>query len=355
MFERLDIIEKRYEQINELVQQPEVVNDIKKYTSLMKEQRSIEKTVNVYREHKKTVQNIKELKELVKDNDKEIAQMAELELEQAQVKIKALEEELKILLIPKDENDEKNVIVEIRGAAGGEEANIFAADLFRMYSRYAESKGWKVEVTDADETGLGGFASIQFIISGESVYSFLKYESGSHRVQRIPVTEANGRIQTSTATVLVMPEAEEEDVQLNMNDVRIDIFCSSGPGGQSVNTTKSAVRVTHIPTGIVVSCQDGKSQHENKANALKVLHARLYEKIQEERLEKEGKERLSKIGRGDRSEKIRTYNYPQNRVTDHRIGFTIQQLDRVMEGKLDSIIEALIQEDQKRKLSVEEN
>lgn len=355
MLQRLDIIEKRYEQINDLLQQVEVVNDIKRCTALMKEQRSIEKTVEVYRDYKKTVENIKDLKELVKDEDKEIADMAEAELEQAHARQKALEEELKVLLIPKDENDEKNVIVEIRGAAGGEEANIFAADLFRMYSRYAESKGWKVEVTDADETGLGGFASIQFMISGEAVYSFLKYESGSHRVQRIPVTEANGRIQTSTATVLVMPEAEEEDVQLNMNDVRVDIFCSSGPGGQSVNTTKSAVRVTHIPTGIVVQCQDGKSQHENKANALKVLHARLYEKIREERLEKEGKERLAKIGRGDRSEKIRTYNYPQNRVTDHRIGFTIQQLDRVMEGKLDPVIEALIQEDQKRKLSSEEN
>lgn len=353
MFERLDIIEKRYEQINELVQQMEVINDIKKYTSLMKEQRSIEKTVNTYHEYKKVVASIKELKELVKDSDKEIAEMAEIELTEAKEKEDSLLEELKVLLIPKDENDEKNVIVEIRGAAGGDEANIFAADLFRMYSRYAESRGWKVEVTDADETGIGGFASIQFMISGESVYSFLKYESGSHRVQRIPVTEANGRIQTSTATVLVMPEAEEEDVQLNMSDVRVDIFCSSGPGGQSVNTTKSAVRVTHMPTGIVVSCQDGKSQHENKANALKVLQARLYEKIQEERLEKEGKERLSKIGRGDRSEKIRTYNYPQNRVTDHRIGFTIQQLDRVMEGKLDPIIDALIQEDQKRKLSGE--
>lgn len=354
MFDRLNIIEKRYDQINESLQNASVINDLKKYTSLMKERSSIEKTVEVYRKYKELVEEIKGLKELSKDKDKDIAQMAELELEESIKEQKKLENDLKVLLIPKDENDEKNVIVEIRGAAGGEEANLFAADLFRMYSRYAESKGWKVEVTSALETGLGGFTSIEFIVTGDSVYSFLKYESGSHRVQRIPVTESNGRIQTSTATVLVMPEADEVDVELDMNDVRVDIFCSSGPGGQSVNTTKSAVRVTHMPTGIVVSCQDGKSQHENKANALKVLQARLYDKITQDRLAKEGKERLSKIGRGDRSEKIRTYNYPQNRVTDHRIGFTIQQLDRVMEGKLDPIIEALIQEEQKRLLAVEE-
>jgi peptide chain release factor 1 len=280
--------------------------------------------------------------------------MAILELEDNIDKQKTLEEDLKILLIPKDENDDKNVIVEIRGAAGGEEANIFAADLYRMYARYSEAKGWKVEVTEAIETGLGGLSSIEFMISGDNVYSLMKYESGSHRVQRIPVTDSNGRIQTSTATVLVMPEADEVDITLDLADVRVDIFCSSGPGGQSVNTTKSAIRVTHMPTGIVVSCQDGKSQHENKANALKVLQARLYNKITQDRLEKEGKERLSKIGRGDRSEKIRTYNYPQNRITDHRIGFTIQQLDRIMEGKLDSVIDALVQEDQKRILSGEE-
>lgn len=354
MFDRLDIIEKRYEQINEMIQDASIMSDIKKYAALMKERSSTQKTVETYRKLKDTTRNIKELKELAKDKDKEIAEMAALELEESLTKESDLEEELKILLLPKDENDEKNVIVEIRGAAGGEEANIFAADLYRMYARYAESKGWKVEVTEAIETGLGGFASIEFMISGESVYSFLKYESGSHRVQRIPVTESNGRIQTSTATVLVMPEPDEVDIQLDIADVRVDIFCSSGPGGQSVNTTKSAVRVTHMPTGIVVSCQDGKSQHENKANALKVLQARLFDKINQERLEKEGKERLSKIGRGDRSEKIRTYNYPQNRVTDHRIGFTIQQLDRIMEGKLDSVIEALVQEDQKRILSGEE-
>ncbi|MFA7366946.1 MAG: peptide chain release factor 1 [Bacilli bacterium] len=354
MLERLEIIVERYNQINEMLSEPAIMNNIKKYTELMKELRSIEKTVNVYKKYKETLMSIKELKELSKDSDKEIAELAEVELDDILLREEALEEELKVLLIPKDENDEKNVIVEIRGAAGGDEANIFAADLFRMYSKYAEAKGWKIEVTEAVETGLGGFSSIEFMITGESVYSYMKYESGSHRVQRIPVTESNGRIQTSTATVLVMPEADEVDVSLDLADVRVDIFCSSGPGGQSVNTTKSAVRVTHMPTGIVVSCQDGKSQHENKANALKVLQARLFDKITQDRLEKEGQERLSKIGRGDRSEKIRTYNYPQNRVTDHRIGFTIQQLDRVMEGKLDSVIDALISEDQRRVLSGED-
>ena len=355
MFERLDITEQRYLQLDEQLQDPALASDIKKYTAIMKERKSIEKIVDKYREYKKLVSSIEELKELAKDDDLEIRQMAEAELEENKARSEAIIEELKILLIPKDPNDDKNVIVEIRGAAGGDEANIFAADLFRMYSKYAESKGWKIEITNSQPTGLGGFSIIEFMVSGESAYSFLKYESGAHRVQRVPVTEANGRIQTSTATVLVMPEADEIDAHLDMNDVRIDVFCASGPGGQCVNTTKSAIRVTHIPTGIVVSCQDGKNQHENKANALRVLQARLYDKILQDKLDAEGKERLSKIGRGDRSEKIRTYNYPQNRVTDHRIGFTIQQLDRVMEGKLDPIIEALIQEDQKQKLSGEES
>ena len=351
MFKRLDLIEQRYEELNKMLQDGEVINDVKKMTALMKELRSLEKTVEKYKEYKKIVQSIADLKEMSKDKDPEIAEMAKMELEEIKGKDEELIEELKILLLPKDENDEKNVIVEIRGAAGGEEANIFAADLFRMYSKYCEARNWKVEVLDSNETGLGGFSLISFSISGENVYSFLKFESGSHRVQRIPVTEANGRIQTSTATVLVMPEAEETEVELNMDDVRVDIFCASGPGGQCVNTTKSAVRVTHIPTGLVVQCQDGKNQHENKANALKVLKARLYDKIMQDKAEAEGKERMSKIGHGDRSEKIRTYNYPQNRVTDHRIGFTIQQLDRVMEGKLDSIIDALMQEEQKRLLA----
>ena len=355
MFNRLALVEQRYNDINEMLQDPAVTCNVKKMTQLMKELRSLEKTVVTYHEYKNVVKSLEELKLLAKEDDPEIAEMAQMELEELTGKDEQLIEDLKILLLPKDENDEKNVIMEIRGAAGGEEANIFAADLFRMYSRYAESKGWKIEVMDSQETGLGGFSQIGFMVSGDSVYSYLKYESGAHRVQRIPVTESNGRIQTSTATVLVMPEAEETEVELNMEDVRIDTFCASGPGGQCVNTTKSAIRVTHIPTGIVVSCQDGKNQHENKANALKVLQARLYDKIMADKAAAEGEERRSKIGHGDRSEKIRTYNYPQNRVTDHRIGFTIQQLDRVMEGKIDSVIDALIHEDQKAQLAKTEN
>ena len=353
MFERLDLIVERYNEINEMLQDSAVVCNVNKMTALMKEQRSLEKIVEKYKEYKDVVRTVKELKELAKENDPEIAEMAQMELEPLIGKDELIIDELKILLLPKDPNDEKNVIVEIRGAAGGDEANIFAGDLYRMYVKYAEAKGWKIELMDSEACEAGGFSYISFMINGDSVYSFMKYESGSHRVQRVPVTESQGRIQTSTATVLVMPEADELEVELNLNDVRVDIFCSSGPGGQSVNTTKSAVRVTHIPTGIVVQCQDGKSQHENKASALKVLQARLYDKMLQEKEEAEGKERLSKIGRGDRSEKIRTYNYPQNRVTDHRIGYTIQQLDRVMEGKLDGVIDALITYEQKKQLSVE--
>lgn len=352
MIDRLDMIERQYELINEDLQKVEIVSDIKKMTELMKKLRSLEETVFVYKRYKEVTKQIVDLKELV--NDPEMRELAQIELDELSEEEENLLEKLKILLIPKDPNDEKNVIVEIRGAAGGDEANIFAGDLFRMYSRYAAEKNWKIEVLDVVESEMGGFAQIEFIIEGDNVYSTMKYESGAHRVQRVPATESGGRIHTSTATVLVMPEADEIDVNIDMNDVRIDIFCASGHGGQSVNTTYSAVRATHIPTGIVASCQDGKSQHENKANAIKVLKARIYDKILQERLEKEGQERLSKIGHGDRSEKIRTYNYPQNRVTDHRIGFTIQQLDRVMEGKLEPIIEALVLEDQKRKLEKED-
>lgn len=284
-------------------------------------------------------------------SDEEMAEMAQIELEEATNRISQIEEEIKILLLPKDPNDDKNVIVEIRGAAGGDEANIFAGDLFRMYSKYAESKGWKIEVLDAMPSEMGGYSQIQFKVNGEMVYSSLKYESGAHRVQRVPATEAQGRIHTSTSTVLVMPEASEIDFELDMNDIRVDTFCSSGPGGQGVNTTYSAVRVTHIPTGMFVACQTHRSQHENKAAALDLLKTRMYDQIVREKEEQEGAERQSLIGRGDRSEKIRTYNYPQNRVTDHRIGFTINRLDAVIDGKLDLVIEQLINEDQKRKLS----
>lgn len=354
MIDRLEVICTRYEQLTKMLEDPNIVSDIKKMTEISKEQRSLEIIVNKYNEYKKVLQDIEDLKEMVHDDDPELREMAELELESSNEKRDQIEQELKIMLIPKDPNDEKNVIMEIRGAAGGDEGNIFAGDLYRMYSKYAETKGWKVELIDSEACEAGGFSYIGFMVKGDNVYSCLKYESGSHRVQRVPVTESAGRIHTSTATVLVMPEAEELEVELDMNDVRVDTFCASGPGGQCVNTTKSAIRLTHIPTGIVVSCQDRKSQHENKAQALIVLRARLYDHMLQEKEKTEGAERQSKIGHGDRSEKIRTYNYPQNRVTDHRIGFTIQQLDRVMEGKLDSVIEALIAYDQKKALSVEE-
>ena len=354
MRDRLEVICERYNQITEMLSDPAIVSDIKKLTELSKEQRGLEAVVNKYTELKQLERDIEDLKEMSKDSDPDLREMAELELSESQEKIEKIIEDIKILLIPKDPNDEKNVIVVFRGAAGGDEGNIFAGDLFRMYSKYAESRGWKIELMDSEQCEAGGFSYIGFMIKGDSVYSYLKYESGSHRVQRVPSTESAGRIHTSTATVLVMPEAEELEVELDMNDVRIDTFCASGPGGQCVNTTKSAIRVTHIPTGIVVSCQDGKSQHENKASALKVLRARLYDHMLQEKEAAEGAERQSKIGHGDRSEKIRTYNYPQNRITDHRIGFTIQQLDRVMEGKLDSVIEALIAFEQKRALSASE-
>lgn len=353
MIERLNQIETRYDEITNLMMDPTVVSDIKKVTELSKEQSSLRETVETYREYKQVLAEIKDLKEMVKDGDAEIREMAELELSELNSKPSELEAKLEVLLIPKDPNDEKNVIMEIRGAAGGDEANIFAGDLFRMYTKYGEHMGWKFEILDSEESGNGGFSKIECLVSGDHVYSNLKYESGAHRVQRVPETESQGRIHTSTATVLVMPEADEVEVEMDMNDVRIDTFCSSGPGGQSVNTTKSAVRATHEPTGIVASCQDGKSQHENKASALKMLRTRLYDKIMQEKLDAEGEERRSKIGTGDRSEKIRTYNYPQNRVTDHRIGFTIQQLDRVMEGKLEPVVTALQSEEQARKLKGE--
>ena len=351
MLDRLKIMDERYEEINKLLSDPEVVCDIKRLTELSKEQRNLEKPVMLYREQVKLEDSIPDLKEMKNSSDAEMAELATMDLEEALSRIAQIEEEVKILLLPKDPNDEKNVIVEIRGAAGGDEANIFAGDLYRMYSKYAESKGWKTEILDAMPSEMGGYSQIQFKVSGDMVYSYLKYESGAHRVQRVPVTEAQGRIHTSTSTVLVMPEATEIDFELDMNEIRVDTFCSSGPGGQGVNTTYSAVRVTHIPTGVYVACQIHRSQHENKATALNLLKTRLYDQMVREKEEQEGAERQSLIGRGDRSEKIRTYNYPQNRVTDHRIGFTINRLDAVIDGKLDLVIEQLINEDQKRKLS----
>lgn len=351
MIERLNIIEERYNELNKLLTSPEVLSDIKESTRLSKEQSDLKDTVEEYQLYKKIISDLEEAKEMTKDP--ELGEFAREEVENLQIQKEQSEKRLEILLIPKDPNDGKNVIVEIRGAAGGDEANIFAGDLYRMYSKYAENHDWKIEVLNQEDSNAGGFSQIEFMVKGENVYSKLKYESGSHRVQRVPATESQGRVHTSTATVLVMPEAEEVDFDLDMSEVRIDITRSSGCGGQGVNTTDSAVRLTHIPTGVIVYSQTERSQIKNKEKAIKILKTRLYDlKIQEQ--EKElGAERRSKIGTGDRSEKIRTYNYPQNRVTDHRIGYTIKQLDRVMEGNLDPIVEALITEDQAQKLKGE--
>ena len=348
--DRLEVICKRYEQIGEQLSDPNIVSDIKKMTALSKEQRSLEKVVVKYREYQKVTKDIADLKEMVNDSDPEIREMAEMELEEAHAQLPKLEEELKILLLPKDPNDEKNVIVEIRGAAGGDEGNIFAGDLFDMYSKYAANNGWKIEILNATAGTAGGYSQIEFMVKGDSVYSKLKYESGAHRVQRVPATESQGRVHTSTATVLVMPEAEEFDFELDESEVRIDITRSSGCGGQGVNTTDSAVRLTHIPTGIIVYSQTERSQIKNKELAFKILKTRLYDMKLKEQEEKNAADRKVKIGTGDRSEKIRTYNYPQNRITDHRIGYTSMNLDRVMDGDMEDLIEALINEDQKKKL-----
>ena len=353
MIERLDIISKRYNDLNEMLMDPTILNDINKSRELSKELSDLEETVTTYSTYKKIMSDIEEAREMT--HDPELSAYAHEELTRLEEEKTDIENKLQILLIPKDENDGKNVIMEIRGAAGGDEANIFAGDLFRMYQKYCEINGWKVEVIDYTDGTSGGFSQIEFMVKGDSVYSKLKYENGSHRVQRIPVTESNGRIQTSTATVLVMPEVEDVSIDINPNDLRIDVYCASGHGGQGVNTTPSAVRITHLPTNTVVTCQNERSQIQNKEQAMKVLRARLYEAKQEEQDAKVGSERRSKIGTGDRSEKIRTYNYPQNRVTDHRIGFTTNSLDRVMNGALEDVINALITEDQRRKLLGDEN
>ena len=352
MIERLNAIEEKYNELNNELINPDNMSDIKRIQQLSKEASDLEETVMAYSAYKKVLQEIVDAKEMAKDP--ELRDMAKEELEILESDKVNLEAKLEVLLIPKDPNDGKNVIVEIRGAAGGDEANIFAGDLYRMYSRYAEKQGFKTEIIDVVEGTAGGFAQVEFVVKGANVYSKLKYESGSHRVQRVPETESQGRIQTSTATVLVMPEVEEVSIDINPNDLRIDVYCASGHGGQGVNTTPSAVRITHLPTNTVVTCQNERSQIQNKEQAMKVLRARLYEAKQREQDEKVGSERKSKIGTGDRAEKIRTYNYPQNRVTDHRIGYTTNTLDRVMDGALDGIIEALITEDQKRKLRGEE-
>ncbi len=349
MINHLEAILNKYQELELELTKPEVLSDINKTKELSKEMSDIEEIVTYYKRYKKILTDITDISEMTKDP--ELGEMAKEDLKRLEADKEKLEQELEILLIPKDPNDKKNVVMEIRGAAGGDEANIFAGDLFRMYTRYAESKGFSYSVYNSIEGSAGGYSQIEFIIKGEGAYSLLKYESGSHRVQRVPVTESNGRLQTSTATVLVMPEVDDDvDIVINPGDLRIDIYRSSGCGGQGVNTTDSAVRITHLPTNTVVTCQNERSQIQNKEQAMKVLKARLYEQKLQEQEALQTETRRSKIGTGDRAEKIRTYNYPQNRVTDHRIGFTTKQLDRVMDGDLDGIIQALISEDQKRKL-----
>ena len=348
MDERLKIIKAKYEELNIELSKPEILSDFNKLRDLSKQKSDLEEIVNKANEYNKCISDISDLN-IMKD-EPEMEEMIKLEIEE-KLKLKdQLYQELKILLIPKDEDDGKDIIMEIRGAAGGDEANIFAGDLFRMYSRYVESQGWKLSVVNSVDGSSGGYSQIEFKIKGENVYSKLKYESGSHRVQRVPVTESQGRVQTSTATVLVMPEVENVDIEINDADIKMDVFHSSGAGGQSVNTSNSAVRLTHIPTGIAVACQTERSQLQNRAEALRLLKIKINDERRRKFEQENGAERKSKIGTGDRSEKIRTYNYPQNRVTDHRINYSIMDLTKVMDGYLDPIIEALITEDQRLKM-----
>ena len=351
MKERLEIMIKRYGHLSEELLKPEVYSDYNKMKVVSKEKNSLEEPIKEYKKLLSIEEDIEAAKEMSKDA--EMREFAEKEIENLTIEKEKTEEKLKRLLLPKDPNDEKNVVMEIRGAAGGDEGNIFAGDLFRMYAKYAEKQGWKLETTYEMQGESGGYSTIEFLLSGESVYSKLKYESGVHRVQRVPETETAGRIHTSTATVLVMPEAEEVDVEIKDSDIRIDITRSSGAGGQCVNTTDSAVRVTHIPTNIVVYCQVERSQIKNKERAMQILKTRLYDLKVRQQEEALGNERKSKIGTGDRSEKIRTYNYPQNRLTDHRINYTVMHLDKIMEGNLDDLINALITEDERMKMEEE--
>lgn len=351
VLDRLESLEARYDKLNELLSDPEVINDSKKLREYSKEQSDLQDIITAYREYKTVVTELDGAKEMLEEEqDEEMREMVKMEITELEDRRDTLEDELKILLLPKDPNDDKNVIMEVRGAAGGDEAALFAGDLYRMYTRYAEAQGWKIDVMESNTTGVGGFKEVIFMINGKGAYSKLKYENGAHRVQRVPETESGGRIHTSTATVVVMPEAEDVEVDVHEKDIRVDTFASSGPGGQSVNTTMSAVRLTHVPTGIVVSIQDEKSQIKNKEKAMKVLRARIYDKFQQEAQQEYDQTRKSAVGTGDRSERIRTYNFPQNRVTDHRIGLTIQKLDQILEGKLDEVIDALIIEEQTNKM-----
>ena len=347
---KLQEIENRYEEINNLMAQDEVVSDVKKYTKLSKEQATLKAKYEAYQEFKKLNKIIEDGQEMLKDDDKEIAEMAQMEIEEAKASLEKLDAKIEELLLPRDPEDSYDCLVEIRGAAGGDEGNIFAGDLYRMYTYYAESMGYKCEVMESSESEAGGYTLISFSVKGQDAYRHFKFESGAHRVQRVPKTETQGRVHTSTATVIVFPDVEDEDVEIPDSDLTIETHRASGAGGQHINKTDSAVRIVHIPTGITVNCQDGRNQIANKETAMRIIRARVYDYYKQKKLEEEGAIRRSKIGTGDRSEKIRTYNYPQNRVTDHRIGLTINQLDRIVEGKLNDIVDSLLANDDKEKL-----
>lgn len=355
MIEKLAALNEKYDKLTDLVSDPAVIADQSEWQKYVKARAEIEDVVLAYREYLAVEQALQEAKSILdEEKDPDMLELAQMELDENKEKKNQLEQKLKVLLLPTDPNDKKNVLLEIRAGTGGEEAALFAGDLFKMYSRYAENKHWRTEIMDANYTDIGGFKEVVLLVEGKGAYSRLKFESGVHRVQRVPSTESSGRIHTSAATVAVLPEAEEVEVEINPNDIRIDLFCATGPGGQCVNTTQSAVRITHIPTGIVVSCQDEKSQIKNKAKGMRVLRARVLEKMQEEAQSKEASARKSMVGSGDRSERIRTYNFPERRVTDHRIGLTLHKLDQILEGDLDEIIDALVTSDQAARLKGEE-
>ncbi|MFW6022024.1 MAG: peptide chain release factor 1 [Halanaerobiaceae bacterium] len=351
LVEKLEELASDYNALNKKLSNPDVISDTNKYQKLLKRHAKMKKVVAKYKEYTKALTGIEEAESiLANEDDEDVKELAKMEMEELQPVRERLEEELPIMLLPEDPNDDKNVIVEIRAGAGGDEAGLFAADLYRMYIRFAESNGWKSDIMSSSNSGVGGFKEIIFTLEGDDVFSKLKYESGVHRVQRVPATESSGRIHTSTVTVAVLPEAEDVDLNIDPNELRIDVYRSSGPGGQSVNTTDSAVRITHEPTGLVVSCQDEKSQHKNKAKAMRILRARLKEKIEQEHQAEIDEARKSQVGTGDRSEKIRTYNFPQGRVSDHRINLTVHKLDQILNGELDIVIEELVEEDMKKRL-----
>lgn len=355
MFDKLEALEERFAYLSEKISDPEIISDQNTWRKMCKDHSDLTPIINKYREYKQAKQTIADDKEMLEaGQEKEFEEMIKIELAESEERLEEISGELKILLLPKDPNDDKNVIMEIRGGTGGDEAALFAADLMRMYSMYAEQRRWKIEILNSNPTDIGGFKEVSFSIEGQGAYSRLKFESGVHRVQRVPSTESSGRIHTSAVTVAVLPEVEEVEVDINQNDLRIDVFRAGGPGGQCVNTTDSAVRITHIPTGIVVSCQDEKSQHKNKDKAMKILRSRIYEVMEEQRHKEIADERKSQVGSGDRSERIRTYNFPQGRVTDHRINLTIYKLEQFLDGAMDEVVDALITEDQSRKLSAQE-